>query len=58
MEVYGKSPLITFFKLTAGGYELAVHFLFAPGRAFQIILRTLTSDSTLFKQLLASAIIQ
>ena len=58
VEVYGKSPLITFYKLTAGGYELAVHFLFAPGRAFQIIFRIPTSDSTLFKQLLASAVIQ
>ena len=58
VEVYGKSPVITFFKLTAGGYELAVHVLFAPGRAFQFILRTGASDSTLFKQLLASAVIQ
>ena len=58
VEVYGKSPVITFYKLTAGGYELAVHFLFAPGRAFQLIFRTPTSDSTLFKQLLASAAIQ
>lgn len=58
VEVYGKSPVITFYKLTAGGYELAVHFLLAPGRAFQLIFRTPTSDSTLFKQLLASAVIQ
>lgn len=58
VEVYGKSPVITFYKLTAGGYELAVHFLFATGRAFQLIFRTPTSDSMLFKQLLASAVIQ
>lgn len=58
VEVYGKSPVITFYKLDTGAYELAVHFLFAPGRAFQVVFDAKTADSTLFKQLLASAIIQ
>ena len=58
VDVYGKSPVITFYRLQGGGYELSVHLLWAAGRAFQFILHQPGSDSTLFKQILASVIFQ
>ncbi len=58
IDVYGKSPLIIFYRLQAGGYELAVNVLWAPGRAYQFLLRQPAADSSLMKQMLASLIFQ
>lgn len=58
IDVYGKSPVITFYRLQGGGYELALRLLWAPGRAFGFVLRQPSGDSTLMKQILASVIFQ
>ena len=57
VDVYGKSPLITFYKLTAGGFELDLSFLWAAGRAYGFSYREPAADSSLLKQILASVII-
>jgi hypothetical protein len=58
LDVYGKSPVLTFYKLTAGGWELSLSFLWATGRAFGFDLREPQADSGLLKQILASVIIR
>ena len=58
VEVYGKSPLISYFKVEGGAYELTLSLLWAPGRAFQFDLHQPRADSTLLKQILESVIIQ
>ena len=58
LDVYGKSPILTFYKLTAGGWELSLSFLWATGRAFGLVFREPQSDSALLKQILASVIIR
>jgi hypothetical protein len=58
LDVYGKSPVLTYYKLDAGGWELFLSFLWANGRAFGFVFRVPTADSALLKQILASAIIR
>jgi hypothetical protein len=58
VDVYGKSPVITYFKLDAGGFELELSFLWATGRAFGFSYREPVADSSLLKQILASVIIR
>ena len=58
LDVYGKSPILTFYTLAAGGWELSLTFLWATGRAFGFVLRTPQADSSLLKQILASVIIR
>jgi len=58
VDVYGKSPVITFYKLDAGGFELVLGFLWATGRAFGFSYREPLADSSLLKQMLASVIIR
>lgn len=58
LDVYGKSPLLTYYRLDAGGYELDLSFLWATGRAFGFVFRAPSPDSSLLKQILASVIIR
>jgi hypothetical protein len=58
LDVYGKSPVLTYYKLDAGGWELFLSFLWAPGRAFGFVYRQPQPDSTLLKQILGSVIIR
>ena len=58
VDIYGKSPLISYYRLDGGGYELTLSLLWAPGRAFQFNLHQPAADSSLLKQMLASVIIQ
>jgi hypothetical protein len=58
VDVYGKSPVITYYKLTAGGFELDLSFLWATGRAYGFSYREPVADSSLLKQILASVIIR
>ena len=58
LDVYGKSPILTYYKLDAGGWELALSILWTTGRAFGFVFRTPQADSTLLKQILASVIIR
>ena len=58
LDVYGKSPVLTYYKLDAGGWELFLSFLWANGRAFGFVFREPQADSSLLKQILASAIIR
>jgi hypothetical protein len=58
VDVYGKSPVITYYKLDAGGFELDLSFLWTTGRAFEFSFREPMADSSLFKQILASVIIR
>jgi Bacterial SH3 domain len=58
LDVYGKSPVLTYYKLDAGGWELFLSFLWANGRAFGFVFRVPTADSALLKQVLASVIIR
>jgi hypothetical protein len=58
LDVYGKSPILTYYKLDAGGWELALSILWANGRAFGFVFRTPQADSSLLKQILASVIIR
>lgn len=58
LDVYGRSPLLTYYKLDGGGWELTLSILWANGRAFGFVFRTPEADSTLLKQILASVIIR
>jgi hypothetical protein len=58
LDVYGKSPVLTYYKLDAGGWELFGSFLWASGRAFGFVFRETQADSSLLKQILASVIIR
>jgi hypothetical protein len=58
LDVYGKSPVLTYYKLDAGGWELFGSFLWANGRAFGFVYREAQPDSSLLKQILASVIIR
>jgi len=58
LDVYGKSPVLTYYKLDAGGWELFLSFLWASGRAFGFVFREAQADSSLLKQILASVIIR
>ncbi len=58
IDVYGKSPVLTYYKLDAGGWELFGSFLWATGRAFGFVYRVPQPDSSLLKQILASVIIR
>lgn len=57
IDVFGKSPVITFYHLDAGRYELATSLEWAPGRAYQFVFRQPgAADSPLFEQMLESLI--
>lgn len=58
VDVFGKSPVITYYKLTAGGFELDLSFLWTTGRAYGFSYREPVADSSLLKQILASVIIR
>ncbi len=58
LDIYGKSPVLTYYKLDAGGWELFLSFLWANGRAFGFVYREAQADSSLLKQILASVIIR
>ena len=58
LDVYGKSPILTYYKLDAGGWEMFLSFLWSPGRAFGFVYRAPQPDSALLKQILASVIIR
>jgi hypothetical protein len=58
LDVYGRSPLLTYYKLDAGGWELSLSILWATGRAFGFVFHTPQADSSLLKQILASVIIR
>jgi hypothetical protein len=58
LDVYGKSPVLTYYKLDAGGWELFLSFLWASNRAFGVVFREPQADSSLLKQILASVIIR
>jgi Bacterial SH3 domain len=58
LDVFGKSPILTYYKLDAGGWELFLSFLWANGRAFGFVFREPAADSSLLKQILASVIIR
>jgi hypothetical protein len=57
-DVFGKSPTATWYKLNSGSWELALSFLWAPGRAFGFVFDAPQADSALLKQILASVIIR
>src|SRR5205807_10256740 len=57
IDVFGKSPLITYYHLDAGRYELATSLEWVPGRAYQFVFRQQSAaDSPLFEQMLESLI--
>jgi hypothetical protein len=58
LDVYGQSPLLSYYKLDAGGYELDLSFLWATGRAYGFVFRSAQPDATLLKVILASVIIR
>jgi hypothetical protein len=58
LDVYGKSPILTYYKLDAGGWEMFLSFAWSPSRAFGFVLRSPQPDSALLKQILASVIIR
>jgi hypothetical protein len=58
LDVFGKSPVLTYYKLDAGGWELFLSFLWATGRAYGFVFRETQADSSLLKQILASVIIR
>ena len=57
VDVYGKSPVITYYHLDSGRYELATSLEWVPGRAYQFVFRQQSAaDSPLFEQMLESLI--
>jgi len=57
IDVFGKSPVITYYHLDSGRYELATSLEWVPGRAYQFVFRQQSAaDSPLFEQMLESLI--
>ena len=58
LDVFGQSPLLSYYKLTAGGWEMDLSLLWAPGRAYGFVYRAPTSDASLLKVILSSVILR
>jgi len=58
LDVYGQSPLLSYYRLNAGGYEMDLSFLWAAGRAFGFVFRAPGPDATVLKVILNSVIIR
>lgn len=58
LDVYGQSPLLSFYRLDKGGWEMDLSFLWSSGRAYGFVFRAPTSDATLLKVILSSVILQ
>jgi hypothetical protein len=58
LDVYGQSPLLSYYRLGAGGWEMDLSFLWASGRAFGFVYRAPTSDAAILKVILSSVIIR
>ena len=58
LDVYGQSPLLSYYKLNAGGWEMDLGFLWTAGRAYGFVYRAPTSDAAILKVILSSVIIR
>jgi len=58
LDVYGQSPLLSYYRLDGGGWELDLGFLWSAGRAYGFVFRTATADATILKVILNSVIIR
>jgi hypothetical protein len=58
LDVYGQSPLLSYYKLNAGGWEMDLSFLWSAGRAYGFVYRAPTSDAAILKVILSSVIIR
>jgi hypothetical protein len=58
LDVYGQSPLLSYYRLTKGGWEMDLSFLWAAGRAYGFVYKAPSADAAILKVILSSVIIR